>query len=318
MQVMNTMHANGKLLLTGEYLVLVGAKALAVPLVVGQKLVFEEISIPGVLHWEAYDTDGKWFSAKYYLPEITEIEASDYAVSARLIKLLQAARLLNPDFLYTKTGISVITELEFNRNYGFGSSSTLIGLIAGWAGIDAMQLHRNVSKGSGYDVACSNSDRAIFYSLTNGLPMVEAVDFNPPFAENMFLVYLGAKQHSDLEVEAFTKSTGIDYSIEIERLSRISDLIASEKDIYNFISLLTEHEAILSKVLNRATVKSRLFPEFEGAVKSLGAWGGDFILAVSALGKDYIKDYFSSKMHNTVIPYDALNHNRFDIKAVQV
>lgn len=316
---MNSIHANGKILLTGEYLVLLGAKALAVPLVVGQKLSLEDNNNTGMLHWEAYDPDGKWFSADYSLPELTEIDSSDSLVSTRLIKLLQSARLLNPDFLSTKSGISIKTELEFKRDYGFGSSSTLISLIARWAGIDAMQLHRNVSKGSGYDVACSISEKAIFYSLKDSrFPSIEAVDFNPPFTDKMFLVYLGAKQHSDVEVDIFTKYVGNDYSVEIERLSEISDLIVKEKDIFNFIFLLSEHEAILSKVLNRETVKNLLFPEFEGVVKSLGAWGGDFVLAVSGLGKEYIKDYFSSKMHSIVIPYDALNFTRPGIEAVTV
>ena len=121
--------------------------------------------------------------------------------------LLTAARSLNKEFLTGEEGFDITTNLEFNRNWGFGSSSTLIALIAGWSNTDPLQLHRMVSQGSGYDVACSLSDSPILYKLNQNIPEIKKIEFNPPFAGELLLVYLGAKQSTDIEVKSF-RSTG--------------------------------------------------------------------------------------------------------------
>ena len=72
----------------------------------------------------------------------------------------------------------------------------------------------------------------------------------------------------------------------------------------DFERLITEHESFISKILGVLPVKDKLFPDFQGAIKSLGAWGGDFILA-SALDKNPT-DYFKSKGFNTVLNYNEL------------
>jgi hypothetical protein len=52
-----------------------------------------------------------------------------------------------------------------------------------------------------------------------------------------------------------------------------------------------------------STVKETLFHDFEGVVKSLGAWGGDFVLAIS---KENPTDYFKAKGFEVVIPYSEM------------
>ena len=47
-------------------------------------------------------------------------------------------------------------------------------------------------------------------------------------------------------------------------------------------------------------MQERLFNDFNGALKSLGAWGGDFILAATETDPT---SYFKNKGLNTVIPY---------------
>ena len=51
------------------------------------------------------------------------------------------------------------------------------------------------------------------------------------------------------------------------------------------------------------TVKEALFPDFKGIVKSLGAWGGDFVLVIS---NDNPKAYFNSKGYEIIIPYSKM------------
>ena len=76
------------------------------------------------------------------------------------------------------------------------------------------------------------------------------------------------------------------------------------RDKAQFATLITEHEALLSTFLQLPTVKERLFADFAGAIKSLGAWGGDFVLAVGE--GDYVRDYFTSKGFDTILPFKQM------------
>jgi mevalonate kinase len=311
-------HANGKILLTGEYLVLKGAEALAVPLVVGQGMIIEPAGQSNVLSWSASDTEGTWFEGEFGLPDLELVSASNDNIANRLRGILLAAGSLNPAFLRGAGGLKVVTRLEFNRNWGFGSSSTLTSLIAQWACIDPMILHRLISKGSGYDVACSMAGNPVIFSLKDGKPQITDVDFNPPFDHLMQLIYLDSKQDSDLEVEAFRKMAEADLSGEISRISEISLLLPTVKDPETFIALLLEHEEIIGKVLCKETVKNSLFPDFDGVVKSLGAWGGDFVLALSTRGSEYATEYFRKKSHGVVIPYSSLVRLPFEKEMITI
>ena len=74
---MKLFHANGKLLISGEYLVLEGALSLAVPTKKGQSLKFDPTDI-SFLHWKSLDVNGKiWFEAKFNTEEFNIIETSD-------------------------------------------------------------------------------------------------------------------------------------------------------------------------------------------------------------------------------------------------
>ena len=65
-----TFYSNGKLLLTGEYVVLDGALALALPTKFGQNLIVEPISSEQIL-WKSFDQDGStWFEDEFTFDEI--------------------------------------------------------------------------------------------------------------------------------------------------------------------------------------------------------------------------------------------------------
>lgn len=80
-------------------------------------------------------------------------------------------------------------------------------------------------------------------------------------------------------------------------------LVIASNSIDAFEKLLSQHEQILSEAMGIPTVKSQLFPDYKGAIKSLGAWGGDFILATD---DGNAKDYFINKGYRTVIPYKEM------------
>ena len=66
-------YSNGKLLITGEYLVLDGAKALALPTKFGQNLIVEEKDNLEI-HWKSFDSDGSlWFEDTFTFENITII-----------------------------------------------------------------------------------------------------------------------------------------------------------------------------------------------------------------------------------------------------
>ena len=130
-------YSNGKLLLTGEYTVLDGAKALAIPTKFGQDLVVKSINQPQLI-WGSFTQDGTcWFEASFDLPKLrlssatfnSNTEGSSEFIAETLYNILLEAKKLNPDFLHTKGGYIVKTHLTFPQNWGLGSSSTLINCI---------------------------------------------------------------------------------------------------------------------------------------------------------------------------------------------
>ena len=162
-------YSHGKLLLTGEYLVLDGAKALALPTRFGQDLTIQKLKEP-VLLWESYDHQGNcWFKATFELPKLrivsadfeSEEDGGKDKLAERLWEILSAARQLNPEFLNSNQGYLVKTTLEFSQDWGLGSSSTLINNVADWARVSPFELLENTFGGSGYDIASAQNDTAI-------------------------------------------------------------------------------------------------------------------------------------------------------------
>jgi len=68
----------------------------------------------------------------------------------------------------------------------------------------------------------------------------------------------------------------------------------------DFQEVLVAHEKMIASYIGQPTLKETLFADFGGAVKSLGAWGGDFILAAS---KEPMEDYFRDLGYTTQFRY---------------
>ena len=105
-------YSHGKLLITGEYLVLDGAKALAVPTKFGQDLIINKIDTPYLL-WESFDTNNNiWFSCKF---DMVYLEPNvENKISQTLSGVLKEARSLNKNFLSDSSGFQVKTNLSFD------------------------------------------------------------------------------------------------------------------------------------------------------------------------------------------------------------
>jgi mevalonate kinase len=303
-------YSNGKLLLTGEYLVLDGAKSLALPTKFGQDLVVEKIKESQLIWGSFSDTGECWFEAVFDLPKLrlvnctfsSDREGNAEVIAETLLEILMEAQRVNPNFLNSENGFVVKTNLTFPRNWGLGSSSTLINSIASWAKVDAFQLLWNSFKGSGYDIACAQNNTSILYQIEDKKPLVTRVEFNPNFKENLFFLYLNEKQDSKEGIAKFRES-GIRFQNEITHISAITDAFLRADSILDFNKLIVEHEQIISSIINLQPVKEKLFSDYFGEVKSLGAWGGDFVMVT---GNEETPAYFKKKGFETVLTYSEM------------
>jgi mevalonate kinase len=293
-------YSNGKLLITGEYTVLDGAKALALPTKAGQSLEVEATA-GRLISWTSYDADSTvWLTAKISIDAVkNNIQNGSSAEADTLVKILHHAHLANPEVLNTSSGFDVTTKLTFPRHWGLGTSSTLINNIAQWFNIDAYRLLANSFGGSGYDIACAQHNTPVIYSRDNGTPVVSPVTFNPAFADKLWFVYLNQKQNSRDAIAAYRERRS-DIKAVIPRIDALTNDVLFAGDLTSLASALEKHEDLMSGMLGIAPVQRRLFPDFKGIVKSLGAWGGDFVLAVA---EENPIEYFNAKGYETVIAY---------------
>ena len=299
-----TFYSNGKLLITGEYLILDGAKGLALPTKMGQNLIVESTNTE-TIHWKSYDADGSiWFEEILSFDEITATNSiAPESVKGTLIRILQVANGMNPDLLTNSNGFVITTQLSFPRNWGLGTSSTLINNIAQWFQIDAFELLHQSFGGSGYDIACAQNNTPITYSIVNGSPKVEQLAFEPEFAKNIYFVYLNQKRSSKSAIADYNSNKTAQLSEHIAAINALTNDCIQATDLESFTNVVNQHEILLSTILKTETVKAALFPDFEGTIKSLGAWGGDFVLVVS---KENPSSYFIGKGYETVIPYGEM------------
>ncbi|MDO7171980.1 GYDIA family GHMP kinase [Mariniflexile sp. AS56] len=298
---METYYSNGKLLLTGEYVVLDGALSLAVPTKFGQSLKIETLNEQNLV-WESFDTNGNcWFNNTFPL-EISKMLKQvqhDDEISKRIIQILKAAKTLNPDFLNTKNGFRISTHLTFPRNWGLGTSSTLINNMSQWAHVNPFELLEQTFGGSGYDIACAQNNTPITYQLQKDKIAVNPIIFNPKFKDSIYFVYLNKKQNSRDGIATYQANKQHLEPI-INDINILTTHIIECQNLNDFETLLDQHEQIISNITKQATVKSIFFNDFKGSIKSLGAWGGDFVLVTSTADPS---SYFKEKGFDTIIPY---------------
>ncbi len=282
-----------------------GARALAMPVKYGQSIKITENSKYKKLVWIAYEFGKEWFRAVYSIKSLELEDTSDNFIGIRLQKILVEGKLLNPQFIDENSGYLVETNLNFNRQWGLGTSSTLIANIAKWANIDPFLLHWKVSSGSGYDIACAGSDSAIVYKVFKQDPIIEYVSFKPNYHKHLFFVYLEIKQNTANSIDRNFKNNS-QFSMEVERMSQLTDRFIKTNSIKDAIPIVYEHEMLISSIINIPTIKNKLFSDFSGAVKSLGAWGGDFIMVLTTMSRPLVEQYFRKKGYPVIIPFDEM------------
>lgn len=299
-------YSHGKLLITGEYVVLDGALSLAIPTKFGQALEVKPIEKP-VVYWKSIDYQGKlWFEATFKVEnnQIKSIQHTNQNINERLIQILNTAKKLNPEFLDTTNGFEITTSLEFPNDWGLGTSSTLINSISKWANVDAYKLLEATFGGSGYDIACASHETPILYQLKTHLKerAVAPVSFHPNFTSHLYFVHLNQKQNSRQGIAHYKANRG-ENSHAISEISALTKQLLECNSLSEFESLIEAHESIISKLTKQTTVKERLFCDFKGTVKSLGAWGGDFAMLTSEIDP---RPYLTSKGFKTILSFSEM------------
>ena len=300
-----TYYSNGKLLITGEYLVLKGALAFALPVNKGQRTDITCGKNVGQISWNSFFGNENWFGTQLTIIDLEIISTSDFERAGYVQQLLKILKELNPGFLADQESLEVNNYLDFHPDWGFGSSSTLISNLSEFAGVDPYEVNEIISGGSGFDIACARSNSPILYQNKDGERNVTEVSFNPNFKENLYFIWLGNKKSTAQSIRWFDENIKVSDK-HLNEISRISEGISHANGLSEFLDLLKKHTEILEEVLGVAGVQKQYFNDFDGVIKPLGAWGGDFVLAVSEQDKGYVNGYFNNKGLDTILGFASL------------
>lgn len=292
----------GKLLLTSEYVVLDGALALAVPTKWGQEFFYEEIEdANSQIIWSAYHQNKPWLQIKIDYSNWEIIETNQAQAAEFILKILKNIQKLSSSKFKDTHTYHLKTNLQFPSNFGLGSSSTLMNNLAEWAEIDAFTLNEINLGGSGYDIAVAQEKSALLYRNSENNRHIEVINYEPDFKKDLLFVHLNAKQNSREGIDLYwskERSTNL-----VEEFSQITRQVVNCKTLAEFSALMEIHESKLSEFLGLKTVKDQYFLDCPVFVKSLGAWGGDFVMTAKFSG---FESYFRDKGFSTFFTYEEI------------
>jgi mevalonate kinase len=302
------LHPHGKLLLTGEYFVLDGALALAVPTKLGQPFTIQQqSSAQPLLQWTSKTHDGSvWFEGVFELPSLRLLRSTDQATAERLGRILQAIQHLNANFWVTPFSYLIETQLEFPRDWGLGSSSTLVAGLSKWASVDPFSVLAATFGGSGYDLACAFAPGPLLFQRLDGQPHHVHFPYDPSFKGQLYFVHLGKKQNSREGIARYRAMAGPDRAAQIQRIDALTAAFLQASDLATAEAVIEKHERIVAEALQLKRAQDLYFSDYWGAIKSLGAWGGDFVLATSNRSPEDTKAYFNKSGFSVVLEYENM------------
>ena len=294
---------NGKLLITGEYVVLDGAEAFALPTKYGQELRVSETN-DVFLSWKSFDEKNtKWLDVNFSFENNLLVADQKNEITERLSQILNTCLTLNKDCISSLQNKSIETYLDFNRNWGLGTSSTLIYTLSEWLKINPYKLLEVTFGGSGYDIACASVNSPLVYQIKDSEKLSKNVSFENTFKDNLYFIFLNEKMNSREGIKHYKTNFKKDPLI-INKISELTNELIKCKNLSKFNTIIEEHESIIGEITNQTPIQKKLFSDYEhGNIKSLGAWGGDFILATS---KTNPTEYFKNKGYNTILKYSEI------------
>lgn len=298
---MGEIFSPGKLMLTSEYFAMDGALVLAVPTRLGQEFSFEEKQDEqSLVVWEAFHQGGLWLKAVISYQSWQVLETNIPSSAEFILKTLKNVQALSSIKFKHNFTYHLKTNLQFPADYGLGSSSTLMNNLAEWAEIDPFYLNKISLGGSGYDIAVAKEKSAVLYQSVPEIKY-EKVNFDPPFKNELLFIHLNQKQDSR-EGISFYRSKNKSQK-HVDEFSDLTRNILLCDELENFSRLMLIHEQKISDFLEIPTVKELYFKDCPVFVKSLGAWGGDFVMSSKF---DGFRDYFWGKGFTAIFDYSDL------------
>lgn len=284
-------YSHGKFLLTAEYLVMAGAQAIVLPVNLGQYLRASFTS-EDEISWKSYYRGDLWFEATFY-PFTLEIQtASDYERAEYLQDLLKVASLLSSKMPEVQ-GLHITTALEFDPSWGMGSSSTLMVNVARLFDVSAFDIHKALSKGSGFDIAAGMTGMPFYFRLQKNQRKIVPARLPDLFYQHAFFVYSGHKADSQKAVNVFHQKQQ-DLKMPVKYINEITAQFAEVETFEELSRITSEHEIFMEEVLGMKSPLRR-FADYPYGMKSLGAWDGDFFLALHPGDKSEVERYFYHK-----------------------
>lgn len=298
---MGEIFSPGKLMLTSEYFAMDGALVLAVPTKLGQEFSFDEQNDEkSLIFWNAYHQNKLWLQAVIDYKNWQIIETNIPSSAEFILKTLKNVQSLSTTKFKSNSTYYLKTNLQFPSDYGLGSSSTLMNNLAEWAEIDPFHLNAISLGGSGYDIAVAKEKSAVLFQNKPEIKY-DKVNFNPSFKNELIFIHLNQKQDSREGITLY-KSKNKSQKL-VDEFSNLTKNILVCNELENFSQLMLIHEQKISNFLEIPTVKERFFADCPIFIKSLGAWGGDFVMSSKFEG---FRDYFWGKGFNTIFEYSDL------------
>lgn len=295
---MNEIFSPGKLMLTSEYFAIDGALVLAVPTKLGQEFFFDEKKEgKSIIFWEAYHQNKGWLKAVIDYQNWQILEANIVSSAEFILKTLKNVQALSKIKFKSTDSYYLKTNLQFPADFGFGSSSTLMNNLAEWSEIDPFYLNAISLGGSGYDIAVAKEKSAVLYQSKPEI-QYEKVKFDPSFKNELIFIHLNQKQDSREGINLYKSK--IKSQKLVDEFSNLTRNILLCNELEKFSELMMIHEQKISEFLEIPTVKQVKFQDCPSFVKSLGAWGGDFVMSAKF---DGFKDYFWGKGFTTVFEW---------------
>lgn len=303
---MQSFYAPGKVLLNGEYTVLVGFEGMALPAKCGQWLDTWVFNTPNgkvdTLYYQALDENElPWFQLEVSLDEMlpsSEISADDKPVAEVFLKLLN---LVADSFFESGKSIRLVTRLEFNRNSGLGSSSTFVALMSQFFGLNPQEVQAQLFGGSGYDVAIAQVQKPLIFWKNEQGAHFRPWKLSSSLTQQWNIVFWGEKVNSRTSsanvkntLEQLSQDTA--YKMQLEK---ILSLTRDAQDIPTLETSLEMMQMFLSQLLEMDTPYQTLGikPVSQGLCKWLGAWGGDMLL----VNKKILQEYSTVFKNKTVV-----------------
>lgn len=296
----NEIFSNAKIILMGEYAVMHGADAICLPLKTGQKLRVEDFD-EGVIGW-------KWTYGNEVLADL-QIDAASLQPlrvnkgnSQWVSDLVRIIRLQNPGFV-RNGGHSFIFENLFPPQWGLGSSSATISSISRWAHVNAFMVNQKLMGGSGADIASTTASRWFLYRKKLPTPPVWDIPFNYLFPDNTWFVYSGKKEPTAQHLNTLDPIDENQHSVSWMQVNHFIYRFLAASTLPEVFKLVYEHELLIADRIRKEPIGNQ-FADFPGKIKSLGAWGGDFFLALSQQPEAWVKDYFYQKGYSTIFKWN--------------